>query len=336
MQLETYTKKFLPRIEEQLQSVIEQSQIPGDSSLREMLNYHLGWTVPGAGPKAAGKRIRPLFLLLVSEAVGGVWQKSLPAAAAVEVLHNFSLVHDDIEDRSETRRGRETLWKMHGIPLALNAGDAMFSLAFRAMQKLSRSHSSDVSLQAYHLFTNACLALTKGQHLDISFENAENTQVDDYLVMIQGKTGALLSTSAELGALLGGAPVKLQQTYADLGKNIGLAFQVYDDYLGIWGDSEVTGKSNSSDLLARKKSLPILYGLNQRGRFAEMWQDEITENNAAALASQLKAEGAYDYTKDKADAFSKAAMKALEQAAPSGPSGEALSELIKTLIQRKY
>ena len=336
MQLETYTKKFLPRIEEELQKVIEQSQIPGDSSLREMLSYHLGWTGPGAGPTAAGKRVRPLFMLLVSEAVGGVWQKSLPAAAAVEVLHNFSLIHDDIEDRSETRRGRETLWTMHGIPIALNAGDAMFTLAFRAMQKLSRSHSSEVCLRAYHLFTDACLALTKGQHLDISFENAENTQVDDYLVMIQGKTAALLSASAELGALLGGAPVKLQQTYSDLGKYIGLAFQAYDDYLGIWGDAEVTGKSTSSDLLARKKTLPILYGLAQNGKFAEMWQDEINEENAAELAEQLKAEGAYDYTKEKADAFSRSALKALEQAAPGGTAGEALAELIESLIRRNY
>ncbi|MEJ2487922.1 MAG: polyprenyl synthetase family protein [Anaerolineales bacterium] len=296
----------------------------------------MGWTGEGAGVKAQGKRIRPLLLLLVAEAVGGDIEKAMPAAAAVEILHNFSLIHDDIEDNSPTRRGRETLWKRHGIPLAINAGDSMFTLAFQALAKLSDHHTPERCLKVYKLFTQTCLSLTKGQHLDISFERSANVQVPDYLEMIQGKTAALLSGSAEIGALLGGATPNEQETYKDLGNFVGLGFQAHDDLLGIWGDADVTGKSTSSDLLARKKTLPVLYGLEQSGRFADMWEEKITEVNAAELALQLKNEGAYDYTKNIASEYTQKAMNALETAMPKGYAGEALSELIHSLVQRSF
>jgi geranylgeranyl diphosphate synthase type I len=275
-----------------------------------------------------------MITLLAAEAVGGKFQQALPAAAAVEILHNFSLIHDDIEDNSDQRRGRETLWKIHGVPLALNAGDAMFSLAFLALDDLVAHHTSTVQLQANQLLSNTCLALTKGQHLDISFESESEVGTEDYLQMISGKTAALLAASMQLGAHLGGASEEVQQIFHQLGINVGMAFQVYDDLLGIWGDPSETGKSTATDLLARKKTLPILFGLQQQGKFARMWRSEITPENAGQLADQLKAEGAYSYTQELAADFTSSAHELLTRLAPLNQAGEALAELISLLIQR--
>ncbi|MFN2144622.1 MAG: polyprenyl synthetase family protein [Anaerolineales bacterium] len=332
MPLSDYSQRFLPQIESQIKTVVEAAGIDQDDSLRQMISYHLGWTGPDAGPKAHGKRIRPLILLLAAEAVGGDFHPALPAAAAVEILHNFSLIHDDIEDNSETRRGRETLWRIHGIPLALNAGDAMFSLAFLAIGDLP--HPAEIRLQATHIFNTACLELTKGQHLDISFESQDSVTTRQYLRMIRGKTAALLAACLELGALLGGASKELQQTYHMLGINVGLAFQVHDDILGIWGDASAIGKSTATDLLTRKKTLPILYGLEQKGKFSAMWQEEITPENVAALADQLEVEGALAYARQIAAGFTSEATELLS-ATPQSAAGDALAELIAALIQRE-
>ncbi len=314
MPLSDVSQRLLPEIEAQIKLVVEAAEIDQDDSLNQMISYHLGWIGPDAGPKAQGKRIRPLILLLATEAVGGDTHQALPAAAAVEILHNFSLIHDDIEDNSEQRRGRETLWRLHGIPLALNAGDAMFTLAFLAMNDLP--HLPEIRLHAIRIFNTACLDLTKGQHLDISFENRTSVSTNQYLQMIRGKTAALLAASMQLGALLGGAPEALQNTYNQLGINVGLAFQVHDDILGIWGDTTTTGKSTATDLLTRKKTLPILYGLEQGGNFSAMWQDQITPDNVAALADQLEAEGGLAYARQKAAEFTSAATDLSERYSP--------------------
>ena len=156
MSLTEYSDRFLPEIETQIKLAMEPALIDQDNSLLQMLGYHLGWVGQDAGPNARGKRIRPLILLLVTEAVGGDFRNALPAAAAVEILHNFSLIHDDIEDKSDKRRGRDTLWQIHDIPLALNAGDAMFSLAFIALDQLKKTSTPDIQLRANQLFASAC------------------------------------------------------------------------------------------------------------------------------------------------------------------------------------
>jgi geranylgeranyl diphosphate synthase type I len=335
MSLAEYSDRFLPEIEAQIKLAIEPAQIDQDNSLHQMLGYHLGWFGQDAGPKAKGKRIRPLILLLVTEAVGGNFRNALPAAAAVEILHNFSLIHDDIEDNSDQRRGRDTLWQIHDIPLALNAGDAMFSLAFLSLDHLQGTCPPEVQLKSHQLFAATCLSLTKGQHLDISFENQPQVDTSEYLKMIGGKTAALLATSMQIGALLGGASQELQDIYHQLGTNVGLAFQVHDDILGIWGDTASTGKSTATDLITRKKSLPILFGLEQRGIFAEMWKSEITSENVSALSTQLETEGALAYAQQKAAEYTKAATNLLAEAASPTPAGEALAELIDFLIQRE-
>ena len=170
-----------------------------------MLTYHMGWEGEGAGPEAQGKRIRPLLVLLCAEAAGGNWRAALPAAAAVELLHNFSLIHDDIQDNSPLRRNRPTVWVKWGAAQAINAGDVLFTLAFLALQDLAGTLPPQNVLLASHILQETCLRLTEGQYLDMSYETRPALPLDAYWPMIGGKTSALLACCCELGALVGGA-----------------------------------------------------------------------------------------------------------------------------------
>ncbi len=333
MSLENYIALMLPALEREMQEIVALTKIPGNNTLYQMLSYHLGWSGDGAGESAQGKRIRPLLTLLISAAVGGNWESALPAAAAVELIHNFSLIHDDIEDNSSLRRGRQTLWVKHNLPIALNAGDAMYSLAYIAINKLSDTTNAHVASAAQGIISSTCLALTKGQHLDIALETAQDATIEDYWEMITGKTASLLAASTQLGALIGNSPVPIQNQFYQLGKNIGLAFQIQDDILGIWGGSEQTGKSVTTDLISRKKSLPILYGFKNEN-FKQLWLQPITPDNAHNLASALKDNGSYDYAKVKAEEYTHLALEDLQQLDNGSEYFTALNTLIATLINR--
>lgn len=335
MRFSEFSDIALPKIEKKMKEILALAKMEQDSSLHKMLSYHLGWEDGNPNHKSQGKRIRPLLLLLTTETAGGNWENALAAAAAIELLHNFSLIHDDIEDQSEYRRGRLTLWKKHNLSLSLNAGDALYALSFICLSDLQRTYSEKISFQAYQLLSLACLSLTKGQHKDISFETAAQVSTDEYITMIEGKTAALLATSTQLGALLAGCDFNDQANYFSFGKNLGLAFQIYDDILGIWGDPKETGKSVATDLFSRKKSLPILYGLAQNQTFKKMWEKEISEDSIQALSSQLKEEGAYEYAIRLAEFYTTAAINSFHQAEPTGPLVEALEELIENLTNRK-
>jgi geranylgeranyl diphosphate synthase type I len=233
-----------------------------------MMRYHLGWADETFREQIfpSGKRLRPMLCLLACAELGGDPAQALPAAVAIELLHNFSLIHDDIEDGDETRRGRTTVWKQWGFPQAINAGDGMFALAFAAMQRLARRGvSSTTTLAALDVFTRTCVALTEGQHLDLGFEQRDSgrepVRVEEYLRMIQGKTAALVGCSTAVGALVAGTSAEQSARMQRFGERIGLAFQIQDDVLGIWGDPNVTGKPAGNDILRRKKSLPLLYAL---------------------------------------------------------------------------
>jgi len=336
MRFSEFSDITLPKIEEKMKEILALSKMERDSSLYKMLSYHLGWEDENPNHMTQGKRIRPLLLLLTTETAGGNWENAIAAAAAIELLHNFSLIHDDIEDQSEYRRGRLTLWKKHNLPLSLNAGDALYALSFICLSDLHTTCSEKISFQAYQLLSLACLSLTKGQHKDISFEKVTQVSTDEYLTMIEGKTAALLATSSQLGALLAGCDSIKQANYYSFGKNLGLAFQIYDDILGIWGNPKETGKSVATDLFNRKKSLPILYGLAQNQTFKNMWEKEISEDSIQALSSQLKAEGAYDHALRLVEFYTSAAIKSFNLAEPTGPMVEAVEVLIENLTNRKY
>ena len=327
---------MLPEIEGELERSLHELQRGELEGLYQMFAYHLGWQGEGAGPEARGKRVRPLLLLLTTAAAGGVWEDALPAAAAVELIHNFSLIHDDIEDNSPTRRGRVTVWKKWGIAQAINAGDSMFTLAHLSLLRMEKALPAASVLQAASILHRTCLHLTEGQYLDISYEGRGDLTLEAYWSMVSGKTAALLSACTELGALAAGASAGRQENFREFGRYLGLAFQAKDDLLGIWGDSALTGKSAESDLLSGKKSLPVLYGLGLRGAFAERWEGgQILAEEVASLAAQLKAEGAFDYTEEAVGRLTNQALRSLENAAPQGDAGRALYALADKLLSRQ-
>ncbi len=328
---------MLPLIEEEMKACLSLVRGEGMDVLREMLAYHLGWEGQGAGEQARGKRVRPLLVLLTTAAAGGDWRQALPAGAAVELVHNFSLIHDDIQDKSVLRRGRKTLWTLWDIPLAINAGDSMFALAHVALQRMEQLVTPDIALKAWRILPQACLVLTQGQYLDLSYERRNDLSVEDYWPMIMGKTAALIAACTELGAAIAGAVEEQQEHYRIFGEKIGLAFQAYDDLLGIWGNESATGKSASSDLASGKKSLPVLYGLQQNGAFAAQWNgNAITQDQIPVLAELLEKEGAKEFTQRTASRLTMEALQSVEEARPSNLEAyQALDQFARTLVARE-
>ena len=280
---------MLPAIEDDLRRVIRQADEPDLVGFHQMLAYHMGWEGEGSGPVATGKRIRPLLVLLTNASSGGEWQAALPAASAVELVHNFSLIHDDIEDDSPLRRGRPTIWKKWGVPLAINIGDAMLTLAHLSILKLEETAGCAIAFNAEKILHQTCLDLTRGQHRDISYAERNDMRLEDYWPMVSGKTGALLSACTVLGALVAGVNQETLKAYQEFGINLGIAFQALDDMLGVWGDAALIGKSTDSDLVTGKKSLPVLYELSQNGAFASRWRrGAIPPDEIHHLAQQLR------------------------------------------------
>ncbi len=337
MDLQTYAQEMRSAIECDLQQVIDQAVPAEYPDLRAMLTYHMGWEGEGAGPEAQGKRIRPLLVLLSSEAAGGTWRQALPAASAVELLHNFSLVHDDVQDNSPVRRSRATVWVKWGVPQAINAGDTLFTVAFLTLQRLVETIPAPQVIQANRVLQKTCLYLTQGQYLDLSYKSRRSLPLEAYWPMVGGKTSALLSCCTELGALVAGVQPVRQKAFGEYGYTLGLAFQVLDDWLGIWGDVALTGKSVESDLASGKKTLPVLYGLSQNGHFAQRWQQgNVTPEEVPDLAQMLREEGAYDYTLTTAQRLTDKALDTLNQVVEENDAAYALVTLTRQLLQRKY
>lgn len=241
-----------------------------------MVAYALGWADTDGRrlvkPVGAGKRVRPALVLLTCEALGGDIEDARGAAVAVELLHNFSLVHDDIQDRSDTRRERPTVWRLWGDAQAINVGDCLYALAQVALvESLS---DAEHAREAASRLNRACVRLVGGQYLDLALESLGAVTLEDYEQMIAGKTAALLEACAALGALAAGADARTVEACARFGRTLGIAFQYQDDLLGIWGDPSVTGKPVGDDIRARKKSLPIVLGIEASRRNGD---DRLTD-----------------------------------------------------------
>ncbi|MFF2009487.1 polyprenyl synthetase family protein [Streptomyces sp. NPDC058195] len=230
----------------------------------EMAAFSLGWErVDGTpAPGSQGKGVRQALTLLGAEAAGAPARDAVAGAVAVELVHVFSLLHDDIMDGDETRRQRATVWKEYGTGPAILAGDALFALAVQTLAEAPGSRSAP----AVRLLASTLADLVRGQADDLLFESRpwvgpEAVQPQEYRWMAEHKTGALLGCAAGLGAVLGGAPASTAEALRQAGRHLGVAFQVADDLLGTWGDPEVTGKPVHSDLLRRKKTYPVLSAL---------------------------------------------------------------------------
>ncbi|MAT41069.1 MAG: polyprenyl synthetase [Anaerolineaceae bacterium] len=309
------TKQMLPAVENTLKDSVNQ-QIPERyEGVHEMMVYHLGWENNGNESTVQGKRIRPLMVLLSTALFQPDWKVALPAAAAVELLHNFSLIHDDIEDHSELRRGRKTLWRIWGVPQAINTGDAMFTLSQVSLLNLANFVSAQITLESMQLFNKTCIELTGGQYLDMSFETQDTISTESYFHMISGKTAALLSASAELGAIISDTKPNNRSALRNFGSSLGLAFQIWDDWLGIWGDESQTGKSASSDLLNGKKTLPVLFALSQKKDFFRLVNQKgfiLEESQIPQMMDCLQNDGAKVYTEQLAREYTSIAIQSIE------------------------
>jgi geranylgeranyl diphosphate synthase type I len=327
-------QRFLPHLEAEMRAVVNEG--PQPRLFNVMLNYHLGFVDSDGMPTTAatGKRIRPILTLLSCEACGGDWQQALPAAAAIELLHNFSLIHDDIEDRDELRRGRPTLWKLWGEAQAINAGDAMFALAHLALLRASADPAR--LMRAMHAFERMCVQLTIGQHLDLSFESRSDVTTEEYMRMIESKTAALTAAACEIGALLASADEATVRALASFGRWLGIAFQLQDDVLGIWGDPALTGKQDS-DLANGKKTLPVLYAAARDPRIRMCYANGGRPDSAevAQIRALIEAAGGKDHTERTAREAYANALAALEAAGLNNPASQALRALAERLVERK-
>ena len=273
-------------IDEALKSTLSNlASNSGASALGEFygqMQYHLGWVDANLQPtnNNPGKLLRPTLLLLAYE-VAGAWeladtadlysdsddsssylQRALPAAVAVELTHNFTLIHDDIEDGDVERRHRPTLWKLWGIPQAINTGDGMFALARYALWGiLDAGVDGTTAARMAQVLDRTILTIAEGQYLDINFESSLDISVAMYIDMIGRKTAALMSGATELGACLGTRHFETIAHLTSFGKALGIAFQVRDDILGVWATTAESGKTQAGDIYRRKKSLPILHAL---------------------------------------------------------------------------
>jgi len=333
---------YLDAIEQDLRHTLEATE-PMALPLYQMMQYHLGWLDANLSPVEArkGKRLRPLMCLLACEAVVGDWRRALPAASAIELIHNFSLVHDDIEDNSATRRHRPTVWSLWGIAQGINTGDTMWVISRLSTLRLAKEgYDAETVLAIVRLLDETCLALCTGQYLDIRFESADSVTMAEYDSMVAGKTAALLSASLAVGALLGGADESATQRYAGFGRELGITFQIVDDVLGIWGDPAVTGKSAASDLLEKKKTAPILYALEwerQRG-YDDLQgvysQPALTEQDIPDILALLERAGAREAIKLQAREHQERTLAYLEPLGSGNAAQQDLMELALSLLDR--
>ena len=319
-------------------------------NLAGMANYHLGFVdaeFNPVTPSAAirGKRIRPGIAMLACGAAGGDPRTAAPLAAAVELLHNFTLVHHDIQDKSPSRRHRPTVWTLWGVAQAINAGDAIFAASHRALYRLrDEGIEPGLVLRIADRFDQMTIEIVQGQALDLDFEGRADIRPEDYLEMIALKTAVIVQFAAWGGALLAGASDEQADRFGAFGLSLGIGFQVRDDLLGIWGSTATTGKAEADDIRRRKQSLPILM-LRERASEtdrAELYRiyadDEIDEQGIRTVLALLDRYAVRADLERRIAAFHDDARPALTAAALAGENGyrDAMEQLVDVLSNREH
>jgi len=337
----------LERARERVDPALRSAVARLDPHTRLVTSYHLGWCDNEGRPLEGngGKAIRPALALLVGESVCGDPEPALPGAVAVELVHNFSLVHDDLMDRDAERRHRATVWSVWGDTTAVLVGDAMLSLAHEVLADSGSAHAAAAS----RITATATRELIRGQSLDVAFEDrdpvADPVPLAECVDMAAGKTGALLAVSAEIGALLSGARAETCAAYRHFGAELGMAFQLVDDLLGIWGWPERTGKPVFSDLRSRKKTLPVVWALangGEPGRDLAAWLrtsaadgEADSEQELRHAASLLDRAGARAWVIDEARRRVRAGLAALEAVGLDGPARGRFTDLANFVVERE-
>jgi geranylgeranyl diphosphate synthase, type I len=308
------------------------------ASLQLVVGYHFGWHDEVGRPveNYCGKAIRPALALLSAEAVGADKAAAMPAAVAVELVHNFSLLHDDVMDGDVTRRHRPTAWTVFGTPAAILAGDALLTLAFGVIAGCRRSTIATCML------TSALLRLVDGQNADLALEKRITATMPESIEMAAAKTGALLGCACALGAAFGGAEPEQIEVLKVFGEQVGLAFQHIDDLLGIWGDPAVTGKPVYSDLANRKKSLPITAALASGTpagcELADLYSvgRPLTEDELARAAALVEAAGGRRWSQSRVEEHLTTAMQWLMTANFEARATEEMLAIARLIAERDH
>ncbi|MFE9748724.1 family 2 encapsulin nanocompartment cargo protein polyprenyl transferase [Saccharothrix saharensis] len=309
-------------------------------SMRAVAGYHFGWWDEHGRPTGAdaGKAIRPALVLLGAQAVGGAADAALPAAVAAELVHNFSLLHDDVMDGDTTRRHRPTAWHVFGVNPAILAGDALLTLALDVLAGSGHPRAQ----QAIRVLSGAVQRLLDGQSADLAFEERTEVRLAECVRMAECKTGALLGAACALGALYGGGRADQVEHLRSFGDRVGLAFQFVDDLLGIWGDPEVTGKPVYSDLQNRKKSLPVVAALTSTTPAAQELhalyhrEQPLTQADLARAADLIEASGARAWSQGRADDLLARAEEHLRAATPVTRAAQELTAIARLATHRDY
>jgi geranylgeranyl diphosphate synthase type I len=310
------------------------------SPLLRIAGYHLGWWDEHGHPVrvSGGKAIRPALALLCAQAVGGTATKAVPAAVAVELVHNHSLLHDDVMDGDLTRRHRRTAWTVFGANPAILAGDALLVLALDVLA----GSGHPAAVDAIRMLSAAVQELLNGQNADLSFEQRAEVELAECVRMAEGKTAALIGCACTLGAVFGGGRPEQVASLRGFGKCLGLAFQHLDDLLGIWGDPAVTGKPVHSDLCSGKKSFPVVAALTSQtpaGRelVALYHRDEpLSGTDASHAAELIDAAGGRAWSQAQADDLLAQAMRELQSASPAPPAAAELGALARLATHRDH
>ena len=317
------------------------SNTSGD--LNNVMQYHFGWMDEDGHPTNAvvGKCLRPALCLFFCEILGGDWRKALPAAVAIELIHNFSLIHDDIQDEDTKRHNRSTVWHIWGKPKGLLAGDAMRILADASLRGLEvNGFSPDKIKKVSFLLTERYLEMLEGQYMDLSYETTLDITLKQYIDMISRKTGSLMEASTQLGAILASDECEHQKEIAMFGRSLGLGFQIRDDVLGIWGSQEVIGKTVGNDILRKKKTFPIVYALevspiSLKEKIKEIYRKKmLTRDDVNWVMSVLDDLGAQEYSQKVAEQMCSEAVKVSQRINLSKYARNEISELASFVALR--
>ena len=318
-----------------------------NSETYRLLRYHLGWVDQQGTPMdtsvSQGKALRPTLCLFACEALASEYSRALPAAAALELIHNFSLIHDDIQDQDMERRHQPTVWHLWGIPKAIWSGNAMQCTGDLSLLDVARANVPAVTaIRVSDILTESYLEMIQGQCMDLDFESRTDIKSEEYLYMIACKTGALIRSALQIGALLATEDPATVKAFTEFGNHLGQAFQVRDDYLGIWGDQATLGKATGNDIRRRKKSYPVVFALERAsGQAMEdllriYRQEELEEDDVQRVMAVLDEVGSQEQAQRVTEAAAGRALAALKPVSlPQWAQTEA-ENLVDFLARREY
>ena len=333
-------RRYRPHLSAELRRSLDGRANP----VYHLLRYYMGWVDVEGRPAhgTEGKALRPSLCLYACEAVGGTVHQATPVAVALELIHNFSLIHDDIQDQDETRHHRPTLWKVWGVPKAIVAGNVMRVVADMAVaQLLDRGVPPARALKATELLTATYLEMIEGQYLDLSYEGRPDIGLDQYLDMISRKTGALIRSSLTLGAIIGTDRRETVEAFQECGRALGYVFQIRDDILGVWGDEGTTGKPVGADIRRKKNSFPVVYTLStvtgaDRQYLLEAYsRPELDDEQVAGVLAVMERAGARERAQEMAAHHCRRALEALSGATLGDAHRRDMEELAHFLLVRE-